>query len=53
MPCKDNIVLLMVSTLDTCAVIYRHLMCKTMGHRGRDRMVVGFTITYEINSYHH
>ena len=23
------------------------------GHRGRDRMVVGFTTTYAINTYHH
>jgi len=23
------------------------------GHRGRDRMVVGFTTTYEISAYHH
>jgi len=23
------------------------------GRRGRDRMVVGFTITYAINAYHH
>jgi hypothetical protein len=22
------------------------------GHRGRDRMVVGFTTTYAINAYH-
>jgi hypothetical protein len=24
-----------------------------MGHRGHDRMVVGFTITYAISAYHH
>ena len=23
------------------------------GHHGRDRMVVGFTITYAISAYHH
>jgi hypothetical protein len=23
------------------------------GHRGRDRMVVGFTTTYAISAYHH
>jgi len=23
------------------------------GHRGRDRMVVGFTTTYAISTYHH
>ena len=23
------------------------------GRRGRDRMVVGFTTTYEISAYHH
>ena len=25
----------------------------TKGRRGRDRMVVGFTTTYAISSYHH
>ena len=24
-----------------------------MGHRGRDRMVVGYTTTYAIGAYHH
>jgi len=24
-----------------------------VGHRGRDRMVVGFTTTYAISTYHH
>jgi hypothetical protein len=24
-----------------------------MGRRGRDRMVVGFTTTYAISTYHH
>ena len=23
------------------------------GHRGRDRMVIGFTTTYAISAYHH
>jgi len=23
------------------------------GHRGRDRMIVGFTTTYAISAYHH
>jgi hypothetical protein len=23
------------------------------GHRGRDRMIVGFTTIYEISAYHH
>jgi hypothetical protein len=27
------------------------LACR--GRRGHDRMVVGFTITYAINAYHH
>ena len=27
-------------------------MCNR-GHRGRDRMVVGFTTTYAISAYHH
>jgi len=26
---------------------------KIEGHLGRDRMVVGFTITYAISAYHH
>jgi len=25
----------------------------TRGHRGRDRMVAGFTTTYEISAYYH
>ena len=29
------------------------ILCKWRGHRGRDRMVVGFTIIYAISAYHH
>ena len=29
------------------------IWCYTWGRRGRDRMVVGFTTTYAISSYHH
>jgi hypothetical protein len=35
--------------------IHACLMCYVIfcGRRGRDRMVVGFTITYAIGAYHH
>ena len=33
--------------------IFLMLLFLTRGRRGRDRMVVGFTTTYTINSYHH
>jgi len=33
---------------------YVHLPVVAMrGHRGRDRMVVGFITTYAISAYHH
>jgi len=32
-------------------VMVRHIWFG--GHRGRDRMVVGFTTTYAISAYHH
>ena len=33
---------------------YQSVLCpKIAGRRGRDRMVVEFTITYEISAYHH
>ena len=28
-------------------------ICIYSGHRGHDRMVVGFTTTYAISTYHH
>ena len=33
-----------------CYLIFTHL-CR--GHRGRDRMVIGFITTYAISAYHH
>jgi len=37
--------------LKTFAHIYITVLFRN--RRGRDRMVVGFTITYAINAYHH
>jgi len=31
--------------------LYTNVTC--WGYHGRDRMVVGFTTTYEISAYHH
>ena len=33
--------------------VYVHLPRRNRDRRGRDRMVVGFTITYAISAYHH
>ncbi len=35
-----------------CLSKKRRLSSHVGGHRGRDRMVVGFTTTYAINVYH-
>ena len=34
-------------------LLYIEVLFKAGGHRGRDRMVVGFTTTYTISAYHH
>ena len=44
--------------LVSCKIIYYCYYSSILercqrGHRGRDHMVVGFTITYEISTYHH
>ena len=33
--------------------IYVLLFTSFWGHRGHDRMVVGFTMSYEISAYHY
>jgi len=33
--------------------IYVYAIKKRRGHRGRDRMIVGFTTIYAISAYHH
>jgi len=34
-------------------VICNNILSLLRGHRGRDRMVVGFTVTCAISAYHH
>ena len=38
---------------DTALVNRYEISVSQSGCRGRDRMVVGFTITYAISAYHH
>ena len=34
-------------------LLVAYVIHATKGHRGRDRMVVGFTTTYAISAYYH
>ena len=42
-----------VQTVLSVVCYYNSNMLETRGRRGRDRMVVGYTTTYAISSYHH
>ena len=37
----------------TCLSQIRFIMLAMWGHRGHDRMVVGFTTTHGFSAYHH
>jgi len=39
--------------IKTCLILSRNSYQSSRIRRGRDRMLVGFTITYAIGAYHH